>query len=141
MSTPTGRSAAGPQPEVEVPALSPSEGLAEPISINSYVRERACKWVDADVYVPGLTDGSVRHPERLFAEVEWAIDGAAQPSTPLSFVDRVGNNYRYRWQLPYELTLSSWNESAFAFRFSHDGNTWFRIGADGGSTRTILRAF
>lgn len=117
------------------------DGLAEPISIDSYVRERACKWVDADVYVPALTDGPALHPERLFAEVEWALDGAAQPVAPLQFVERVGNNYRYRWQLPYELTMSSWNESAFAFRFSHDGNTWLRLGADGGDTRTILRGF
>ena len=120
-------------------------GLAEPISIDEYVRERACKLIDADVYVPGLTDGTVAHPERLWAEVEWAIDGAAQAAVPLQFQGRVGNNFRYRWQLPYELMMSTWSDASFAFRFSHDGNTWFRIGQsagpDGGAARTILRAF
>lgn len=123
------------------------DGLAEPITIDSYVRERACKWVDADVYVPGLTDGSTAHPERLWAEVEWQWDGVAQPAVPLQYVERAGNNARYRWQLPYELTMApaTWTAATYRFRFSHDGNTWYRIGQadgpDGGAPRTIRRGF
>lgn len=131
------------------------DGLAEPITIDSYVRERACKWVDADVYVPGLTDAATdatteQHPERLWAEVEWQLDGVAQPSVPLQYIDRAGadgHNARYRWQLPYELTMApaTWTAATYHFRFSHDGNAWYRIGQadgpDGGAPRTILRGF
>ncbi len=120
-------------------------GLAEPIVIDSYVRERACKFVDADVYVPGITDGAVERPHYVLAQVEYSIDGGPMQTQWLSAQGRVGNNYRYRWQLPYEVTFSTWNQYAFAFRYSTDGVNWFRIGqADGptgGAARTILRNF
>jgi hypothetical protein len=120
-------------------------GLPNPIVIDSYVRERACKFVDADVYVPGLTDGATERPQYVYAQAEYSVDGGPMQYAWLSYQGRVGNNYRYRWQLPYEVTFSNWNAYAFAFRYSTDGVNWFRIGLangpTGGTARTIQRAF
>jgi hypothetical protein len=117
-------------------------GVEEPIVIDRYVRERACLFVDAEVWVPGLTDAAERHPERLWAQAEWSLDGNPTTFLPLQFVDRVGNNYRYRLLLPYEVRQPSFTGAAFAFRFSTDGNRWYRIaqaaGPDGGAPRTIV---
>lgn len=120
-------------------------GLADPIVIDSYVRERACKFVDADVYVPGLTDGATERPQYVSAQVEYSVDGGPAQYQWLSYQGRVGNNYRWRWQLPYEVTFSTWNQYQFAFRYSTDGVNWYRIGLGngptGGTARTIQRAF
>jgi hypothetical protein len=116
-------------------------GIADPIVIDSYVRERACLFVDADVWVPGLTDAAERHPEHIWAQAEWSLDGNSTTHLPLQFIDRVGNNYRYRFQLPYEVRQIGFSGAAYAFRFSTDGNTWYRIGQaagpDGGAPRTV----
>jgi len=117
------------------------DGLAEPIVIDEYVRERACKWVDADAWVPGLTDGPDPHPERLWAEVEWSTDGAPAEHAPLRLVERAGNNGRYRWELPYPVLTEAWHTFAFRFRFSSDGNHWVAIGQPDGSPRTVVRSF
>ena len=120
-------------------------GLADPIVIDSYVRERACKFVDADVYVPGLTDGATERPAYVQAQVEFSVDGGATQYAWLSYQGRVGNNYRYRWALPYEVTLANWSAYQYAFRYSTDGVNWFRIalsdGPTGGAARTLQRAF
>jgi len=117
-------------------------GVDEPIAIDSYLRERACLFVDADVWVPGLTDGAERHPERIWAQAELSLDGKPTTYLPLQFVDRVGNNYRYRFQLPYEVRQPSFTGAGYALRFSTDGNRWYRIaqaaGPDGGAPRTIV---
>ncbi len=121
------------------------DGMPDPIVIDSYVRERACKFVDADVYVPGLTDGATERPQYVQAQVEYSIDGGPMQYRWLSYQGRVGNNYRWHWQLPYEATFSNWNEYKYAFRYSTDGVNWFRIGLGdgptGGAARTIQRAF
>lgn len=119
------------------------DGLAEPTVLDSYVKERACTFVDAEVWAPGLTDLGER-PDRVAAQVEYAADGGATKTAWLTYVGRVGNNYRYRWELPRaEMNYVFWNSYAFSFRFSTDGATWYRIGqADGpqgGAARTIQR--
>lgn len=116
------------------------DGLAEPILIDEYVRERACSFVDGDVWVPGISDGSAPNPGFIAAEVEWSRDGAAPLHTWLDDVGRVGNNERFRWTLPYELrNFADWTEVKFALRFSTDGRHW--VYPEGGARRTIKRAF
>lgn len=111
------------------------DGLDEPIVIDSYLRQRACLFVDADVWVPGLTDCAALRPQDLWAQVEWSEAGAPTRTEPLSFVARVGNNYRYRFQLPPEVRQPPFAGATFAFRFSSDGNDWYAIGP-----RTITTA-
>ncbi|QDE93119.1 hypothetical protein BHS06_31350 [Myxococcus xanthus] len=122
------------------------DGLADPIVIDSYVMERACKFVDADVYVPGVTDAATARPELIQAQVEFSVDGAATQHRWLAYQGRVGNNYRYRWNLAAEpLAYTPWNAYAFGFRYSTDGVSWYRIasgvGPTGGAARTVQRSF
>src|SRR4051794_513490 len=56
-------------------ACTHAPGVPQPITIDKYMRERACIFVDADVWVPRVTDASAPHPEWIQAEVEWAKDG------------------------------------------------------------------
>lgn len=121
-------------------ACQHGDSLADPIVIDQYARERACLFADADVWIGGVTDGSAPHPEYVLAEVEWAKDAAAPTDSWLDDVGRVGNNERFRWQLPYELrNLADWTTATYALRFSVDGRTW--TWAEGGKKRTIQRAF
>ena len=117
-------------------------GVPDPAVIDEYVRERACAFVDADVWAPGVTDAD--HPEWVFADVEWTKNAVTTHSW-LSFVERVGNNARYRWTLPYELrNLSDWTTASYRFRFSTDGVTWYSLGQsqgpDGGAPRQLTWA-
>jgi Family of unknown function (DUF6209) len=114
-----------------------ADGLAEPIIIDEYVRERACTFVDADVYVPGLTDGAaVARPELIWAQVELARDGGAPAYDWLAFQGRVNNNWRFRFTLPPDVRDPTWTRDTFSLRFSSDGIHFLTIGP-----RTIVRAF
>ncbi len=122
------------------------DGLADPIVIDSYVMQRACKWVDADVYVPGVTDAATARPELVQAQVEFSVDGGPLQYKWLSYQGRVGNNHRWRWDLASEpLNYTTWAQYSFAFRYSTDGVSWYRValgtGPSGGATRTVQRAF
>ncbi|MFN7130803.1 MAG: DUF6209 family protein [Myxococcales bacterium] len=119
------------------------DGLPEPLKLDSYARERGCMAVDADVYVAGVTDANGVRPELIAAQVEYSIDGKELKREWLRFDKRVGNNYRYRWMLPRgELVYSKWATVKYAFRFSTDGITWYRVarakGPGGGTQRTIV---
>ena len=104
-------------------------GLAEPTLLGSYERERACMFVDADVWVPGLTDAAAPHPERLLAQAEVSVDGKPASYVWLSYVGRVGNDYRFRWDVPREeLGREFWNTVRYSLRFSTDGASWTRVG-------------
>ena len=97
-------------------------------------------FVDADVWVSGVSDGSAAHPEWIMARVEWSKDGGATMFEWLADEGRVGNNERFRWQLPYELRdMTDWNTAQYSLEFSTDGVDW--MGADGGVKRTIERDF
>lgn len=119
------------------------DGLVEPIILDSYVMQRACSFVDVDVYVPGITDGATTRLEAVFAQVEWSLYGVGGPHTDwLDGVERVGNNYRFRWLMPRSLLSNvAWQTMSFTFRFSTDGLTWYRAGLDGGGARSVLRQF
>lgn len=114
-----------------------SEGAPDSLTLDSYLNERACVWVEADVYVPGLTDGvGALKSYAVFAEAELVLDGVAQPAQPLSFLGRFGNDFRYRFELPKSGLYygPKWKQLKYTLRFSTDGNTWKRD-----VTRTVVR--
>jgi hypothetical protein len=113
-------------------------GVPEPMVIDSYVRERACAFVEAEVYVPGLTDTDDR-PEWLWAQAVHARDGVEQPPVPLEPLGRVGNNWRYRFTLPYEYRQLGWSTGDYALRFSSDGSSWLTVGQPDGSRWHLVR--
>jgi hypothetical protein len=96
-------------------------GVLDPIVVDEYARERACLFVDGDVWVPGAED----HPEWIFAQVEWQKDAQPVVVSDLDFVSRVGNNSRFRWQFPYEIrNQNDWSTAKYRFKFSTDGNSF-----------------
>ena len=117
-------------------------GVPQPIVIDEFLREQACIFVDADVWVPGVTDVAATHPEWIFAEVEWAKDAAAPTDEWLAYQGIVGHNARFRWSVPYDIRdLADWSTVAYSFRFSTDGNHWTRIAQPSGDDWTITRDF
>jgi hypothetical protein len=123
-------------------ACTHAAGVPQPITIDEYMRERSCIFIDADVWVPGTTDVSTPHPEWIQAQVDWAKDGNAATETWLDFQGMVGHNARFRWSVPYEVrNIADWSTVSYSFRFSTDGNRWTRIAQPSGDDWTIVRAF
>lgn len=116
---------------------------ADPIVIDSWIMSRAtCVDVLADVWIAGLTDQSELHPELVLAEVVYRVDGGAPEQAWLEFVERVGNNYRFRWAAPRARMLhEDWSSYGYSFRFSTNGVDWLTAGAAGGGDRQLLRDF
>jgi len=86
-------------------------------------------WTEADVYAPGLTDGvGDLKPHAVYAEAELTLDGVALPAQSLSFLGRVGNDYRYRFELPKAVLYygPKWSTLRYGLRFSTDGKTWVK---------------
>jgi hypothetical protein len=121
-------------------ACTHADTLRDPIVIDEYARERACLFVDGDVWVPGVTDAAPAHVEWLQAQAEWSRDDGAPVYTWLEPVGVVGHDARFRWSVPYELrSQTGWSRATVALRFSTDGVRW--LYADGGARRTLIRAF
>jgi hypothetical protein len=121
-------------------------GLEDPLSLDSYLMQRACLDIYADVYVPGMTDQVEDRQTWLQAQVVYRLDSGEEQRAWLEPAGRIGNNYRVLWSLPrQELSSSSWSVLEYSFLFSTDGLTWYRIaqgaGPAGGAPRRILRAF
>lgn len=109
--------------------------VAEPLVFDSWVITRAvCKRIEADVWVPGITDASTQRPELVLAQVEVSRDGGAPETAWLDFVGRVGNDYRYRWNVAVDVVNQPWDTLSWSLRFSTDGNRWTKLGP-----RTIKR--
>lgn len=117
-------------------------GVPEPMVIDQYVRERACSFVEAEVYAPGFTDGGDQRLERMWAQAVPTVGGVARPPIELESVGRSGNNWRYRFTLPYEYRQVGFAGASYFLRFSADGRNWFTIGQGagptGGAARTIV---
>ncbi len=112
------------------------DGVPEPITLDSYVMERACSFVELDVYAPGLTDGRATKPEALLAQVDLALDGKPLPSQWLSFTSRAGNDYRFHFEVPRTALYygPKWQTLSYTMRFSSDGRAWLKD-----VTRTVVR--
>jgi catechol 2,3-dioxygenase-like lactoylglutathione lyase family enzyme len=111
-------------------ACARAEGAPSSINLDSYLQQRACVWVESDVYVPGLTDGvGGLKPHAIFAEVETTLDGVRFVTEPLRFTERVGNDYRFHYEIPKSALFyvpAKWTRFEYTFRFSTDGRTWTR---------------
>ena len=131
---------------------SAREAIAEPVNIDSWIRERAaCRQVIAELYAAGHTDADGSDPRLIRAEVlrrpvVGGVEGAPE-TLPLTFYGRVGNNHEYRWDLGVgDFMAPAAREYRFFFRFSGDaGRTWYQIGQDEGpaaaAPRTMLYTF
>lgn len=102
------------------------DGVPSPAVLDGYIRERACSFLDVDVYVPGLTDASALKPWAIAAQAQLGLDGIGIAPSWLTFVGRFGNDYRYRLELPRDTLYygSKWRSFSAALRFSTDGTTW-----------------
>ena len=107
-------------------ACQHADTLEDPIVIDEYARERACLFADVDVWVGGVTDGDARRiPSTCSPRSSGPRTAPRRPTTWLDDVGRVGNNERFRWQLPYELrNQADWTTATYALRVSVDGRSW-----------------
>jgi hypothetical protein len=118
-------------------ACSRQEGAPATVVLDSYLQQRACSFVEADVYVPGLTDGASLKSEAVWADVELKLDGQPMTANALpAFVGRAGNDYRFHYELPRSDLFygPKWQTLSYTLRFSTDGDTWVRD-----TTRTLTR--
>ena len=117
--------------------------VPEPLVLDSWTLTRAtCLFVEVDVWAPGLTDAAQEHPELLLAQVQYQRDGGGVQTGWLDYQGRVGNNYRYRfdlWRSGIDFINTPWDKVTYALRFSSDGNSWYSVAQDGGAQRTLSR--
>ncbi len=112
------------------------QSVPEPITLDGYIRERACSFIEGQVYVPGVTDGVDLHPEKVLARAEATLDGIALPPQWMAFQGRTDNNYRFRYSLPRDTLWYGikWSVLKYTLTYSTDGVTWSRD-----SQRTVVR--
>lgn len=117
-------------------ACSRVDGAPATVNLDSYLFSRACTFVEADVYVPGLTDAAAQKPGALYAQAVTTLDGQPLGTSWLTFVSRVGNDYRFHYELPRsELYYGpKWSTFTYTLRFSTDGASWKED-----VTRTVTR--
>jgi Family of unknown function (DUF6209) len=111
------------------------DGVPATVTMDSYLQQRACAFVEVDVYAPQLTDWN-RPAGWLFAQAELERDGVALPTQDLSFVGRFGNDHRFHFEVPKSDLYygPKWQTFRYTLRFSTDGRTWLRDGP-----RTVVR--
>ena len=102
------------------------DGAEDPAKLDDYVQQRACAFFEIDAYVPGLTDEAAKRPNFILARVQLTRDGASLEPMWLTFTERVGNNYRYRFTVPKaELYYGpKWSTLTYSLQASTDGQTW-----------------
>jgi hypothetical protein len=112
------------------------EGAPTTITLDSYLFQRACSWIEVDAWAPGLSDVGDGRPEVFFAQAEYLLDGKPLPSEWLTPVGRFGNDVRLHWALPVSALYSGpkWSTLSVTFRVSTDGRAWVRD-----VTRTVTR--
>lgn len=119
-------------------ACSHEDTIADPVTLNSYNRERSCMFLDAEAWAPGVTDHATQTGGEVAAQVQYSIDGNIPVTAWLQYVTRDGNNFRYQWDVPRgTLTNVPWQKVEYRFRFSTDGVNWTYVGGTGDFPRTI----
>ncbi len=105
------------------------EGIPDPLVIDSWDITRADRReLDAEVYVPGISDGSER-AELILAQARVRRDGAAAVEHWMEPVGRVDNNLRFLWDLSDEdLVYTPWDAFEVELAFSTDGLEWVSVG-------------
>ncbi len=98
------------------------------LTLDGYIRERACSFIEAQVYVPGLTDAAALRPELVLARAEATLDGVALPAKWMTFQGRTGNDYRFRYELPRDTLYygAKWSTLKYTLAYSTDGVIWSR---------------
>jgi len=119
-------------------------GLPEPLMVSGWDLTRGGIAVEAEVYVPGLTDTFDGPGGFVIAQGVFDDQVTGEHfERALEFVGRRGNNYVYRSNLGF-IFMEGIVEYAFYFRFSLDGESWFRIatqdGPEGGPARHLVPA-
>jgi hypothetical protein len=106
-----------------------SEGIPDPLVIDSWDITRADRReLDAEVYVPGISDGSERD-ELIMAQAWVSRDGAEAVPHWMEIEGRVGNNLRFIWDMMDEdLIYTPWDELSVELMFSTDGLGWLILG-------------
>jgi hypothetical protein len=117
-------------------ACSRADGVPATVALDSYIMQRACSFIEVDVYVPGLTDGGALKTEAIFAQAELKLDGQPIAFEWLVPMGRVGNDYRYHYEIPRSALYygHKWETFTYTLRFSTDGNSWVKD-----VTRTVTR--
>lgn len=102
------------------------EPVPDPLIIDSWVISRADqRSLDAEVYVPGLTDVGDGSPHRILARAAVSRDGAAPRLHWMDPRGRVDNNVRFAWSLfDEDMTYTAWDAFEVVMQFSTDGRTW-----------------
>ncbi|MDY0059860.1 MAG: DUF6209 family protein [Myxococcota bacterium] len=117
-------------------------GLPDPVIFRKSGLGHDCMLITAEVWVEGLTDRG-GDPAALLAQVETDLGFAggplAAPTThDLTFLERVGNNYRYAWHLGEHVGRADRADYRFRFRFSGDGGLhWTTLGLPDGGWRSL----
>lgn len=109
--------------------------LPDPLVLTKSAVGHDCMTVTADVWVPGLTDAN-GSPGAIVAQVETDISYSggplAKPVTyPLTFDKKVGNNYRFAWNVGQLVGMADRDDYTFRFRFSADGGKTWTVLANG----------
>ncbi len=105
------------------------EGIPDPLVIDSWAISRADrKKLDAEVYVPGVSDGSER-AELVLAQAWVSRDGGSPVEHWMEPEGRVDNNLRFAWNLSDEdLIYTPWDAFEVELAFSTDGIDWTTVG-------------
>lgn len=120
------------------------EGVPDPVTFRKSSVGHDCMDLTADVWVAGVTDAG-GNPDALLAEVETDIafsGGPLEATTTyrLSFDQRAGNDFRYKWSLGEHVARADRGDYRYRFRFSADGGrTWTTLGTgEGDGWRRLL---
>lgn len=113
--------------------------LPDPVVFTKSAVGHDCMTLTAEVWVAGVTDkGGL--PTSVLAEVETDIAYGGGPlTTPktykLGFDAKVGNNFRFSWNVGQFVSMADKGDYTFRFRFSADGGkSWTWLGKDGPTT-------
>jgi hypothetical protein len=119
-------------------------GLVNPVVFTKSSLGHNCMVVNAEVWVEGLTNVN-GDPRAILAQVETDIGFSGGPlaqvtTYDLSYDTRVGNNYRFAWNLNEHVGRADRGDYRFRFRFSaNNGATWTTMGTDNSDNfRTLL---
>lgn len=120
--------------------------LENPVIFQKSEIGRDCMVITADVWVPEFTERNGDHrliTAQVITDLGYGGGPAAEPMAyDLQYAGRVGNNYRYHWNLVEHVARADLGTYRYTFAFSMDGQSFYTIGTGdgpgGGEMRTLL---